>query len=129
MKQHIEKAETRELRSEIRKAAASGASIEFKPSESAMTYQFPLRDYAAFGLGVLAGTTSDIFNHIRVGDIFYMKFHKGDASLSPDHLRVEIRHISEPAGNTPNNYRIIGLSILERTDGDKAPASGYWQPV
>lgn len=113
----IKKGETRqgeELRSEVRKAASKGASVEFKPSKDTMTYQFKLRDWSASGLGVLAKQESDIFNHIKVGQILSMKVHKGDAGMFPDLLNVEIRHISKPVNGQPANHLVIGLYIVER---------------
>ncbi len=103
----------KDLRVEIRKAASQGASIEFKPSKDSMTYHFKLRYFSSNGLGILAKKDSDIFNHIKVGDVFTMNFHKGDATPAPDLIRVEIMHISEPAKGKPEHHLIIGLSILE----------------
>lgn len=115
-----------DLRSEVRKAASKGASIEFKPAADAMPYHFKLRDISASGLGILANKNSDIFRHISPGDVFHMKYHQGDASLSPEHLRVEIRHISEPASGKPAGHMIIGLYILERLIEADAPGTGMW---
>lgn len=121
----IKKGETRkgeELRSEVRKAASNGASVEFKPSIDTMTYQFKLRDWSASGLGVLAKKESDIFNHIEVGQIFAMKVHKGDAGVFPELLNVEIRHISEPVNGQPANHFVIGLYIVDRIQDNSLDA-------
>lgn len=127
MEQQARDIQTSELRSEVRKAAAAGASIEFKPSAEAMTYHVALRDYSDSGLGILVKNSSDIFRHVRVGDVFHMRYHKGDASPEPEHLKVEIKHISEPAGGKPRDHMVIGLCILERTDAADLSQSGYWQ--
>lgn len=114
----------KELRSEVRHAASEGASIEFKPFGCTMTYHFPLRDISENGLGLLVNKASDIFRYIHVGDVYDMKFHKGNASPDPDHLRVEIRHISEPAGGKPRGHFIIGLHILGKMTGEDLLCSG-----
>ncbi len=103
-----------ELRSEIREAAAKGASVEFKPSKESMTYHFSLKDWSHSGLGILAQKDSNIFRYIEVGQEVLLKFHKGDATLAPENLKAQIRHISEPAEGLHPNHLIVGLYILER---------------
>ncbi len=103
-----------ELRSEIREAAAKGASVEFKPSKESMTYHFSLKDWSTSGLGILVQKDSNIFRYIEVGQEVLLKFHKGDATLAPENLKAQIRHISEPAEGLHPNHLIVGLYILER---------------
>ncbi len=103
-----------DLRADVREAASKGASIEFKPSGCAMAYHFPLRDISESGLGLLVNKKSDIFQHIQVGDVYHMKFHIGNATPAPEHLRVKIRHIFEPDGGKPPNHLIVGLQIIEK---------------
>ncbi|MCG8614966.1 MAG: hypothetical protein MI802_02010 [Desulfobacterales bacterium] len=103
-----------ELRAEIREAAAEGASVEFKPAKESMTYHFSLRDWSPSGLGILVKKDSDIFKFISVGHQINIKLHKGDATIDPNRLLAEIRHISEPSGGLHPNHLIVGLRILER---------------
>ncbi|HCY85811.1 MAG TPA: hypothetical protein DHV36_11810 [Desulfobacteraceae bacterium] len=103
-----------ELRAEVREAAARGASVEFKPDKESMIYQFSLRDWSPSGLGILVKRDSDIFKFIRVGQKIDVKLHKGDATLDPNLLLAEIRHISEPSAGLHPNHLIVGLKILDR---------------
>ena len=126
MNQESFQSRNRELRKEVRSAASQGASIEFKPGREAMTYHFRLRDISPSGLGILAPENSSVFGHIRVGDRLYMQFHASDATRSPEHLKVEIRHISAPDGGRPRGHLIIGLYVLERIDEADAPKPRLW---
>ncbi len=103
-----------ELRSEIRDAAANGASVEFKPSKESMTYHFSLRDWSPSGLGILVQKDSTILGYVEVGQEVLLNFHRGDATLAPEQLKAKIRHISEPEEGLHPNHLIVGLSILER---------------
>ena len=105
-----------ELRAEVREAAAEGASVEFKPAKESMTYHFSLRDWSPSGLGILVKRDSDIFKFISVGHPIDVKLHKGDATIDPNRLLAEIRHISEPAEGLHPNHLIVGLKILERIE-------------
>ncbi|MCP4023547.1 MAG: PilZ domain-containing protein [Desulfobacteraceae bacterium] len=115
----------KELRSEVRKAALEGASIEFKPGDSLMSYHFKLRDLSPSGLGILAKKDSNIFKYIKVGDILSMKYYKGDAAPSPQLFKVEIRHISQPANGKPYDHMIIGLLILETIEDQSSENSNF----
>ncbi len=106
----------KELRSEIRKAASEWASIELKPEGCPVDYQFKLRDISPSGLGVLAKKDSDILKYIAIGDVLAVKYHKGDATSFPQLLKVEIRHISEPADGKLKNHLVIGLLVLKTID-------------
>ncbi|MEH0022973.1 MAG: hypothetical protein V6Z89_25245 [Desulfobacter sp.] len=105
---------SRELRAEVREAAAKGASVEFKPSKDSMVYHFSLRDWSPSGLGILVQKSSDIFRHLDVGQEIIVKLHKGPATLNPDVLKAEIRHMSTPAEGQHPDHTIVGLSIIER---------------
>ena len=103
-----------ELRSEIRKAAAQGAVVEFRPSTDAMVYQMILRDWSESGLGILVKQDSGICKLLKVGHTFSMAVHKNGRKEEPQTVRVEVLHISEPmAGHHPKHY-IVGLMVRER---------------
>lgn len=106
--------EAAELRSEVRQAAARGASVELKPSREAMTYHFSLRDWAPSGLGILVKRDSEFFRYVSQGQQVDVKLHRGDATISPERLLAEIRHISEPPPGLHPNHLIVGLKIIER---------------
>ena len=102
-----------ELRSDIREAAAQGGSIEFKPSENSMIYQFSLRDLSAKGLGIIVRNDSASLNHLAVGQVLSLTLHQSDGNISKDRFQAEIRHISEPEDGQHPNHKIVGLRIID----------------
>jgi len=108
--------EIEELRSEIRKAAAQGAVVEFRPSKDAMVYQLLLRDWSESGLGILVKKDSMICKLLDVGHTLSLTVHRDGRRDRPENVRAEVGHISEPqAGRHPDHY-IIGLMIRERLE-------------
>lgn len=103
------------IRSEVRSTASEFASISFKPSGAALEYQFRLRDFSASGLGLLVKQDSKLLKHINTGDIVFAKYYKEDAATPPEHLKVQIQHISPPFSGKPENHVIVGLCFLEKT--------------
>lgn len=100
-------------RSDARSNAAKGGSIEFRPSEDAMVYQFSLRDWSDSGLGILVRNDSKILTYIKVGQIISFKMHKPEGSISENSLEAEIRHISDPEDGRHPEHKIVGLHILQ----------------
>ncbi|WP_020589056.1 hypothetical protein [Desulfobacter curvatus] len=106
--------ENEELRTQMRTAAADGASVEFTFPGSMLAYQFPLRDWSYTGLGILARQDSKVLDHIREGQIFSVTLRRGGNGLSLEMYRVEIRHISDPEQGRHPGHKVVGLSILEK---------------
>lgn len=111
-----EKSRQQELRREIRKAASEFARIEFKPASADLSYHLRLRDFSDSGLGVLVKKDSELLTHLKTGDVLAMTYFKGSEAIPSQCLKVEIRHISDPAKGKPENHLIVGLHILERLD-------------
>ncbi|MGD9824249.1 hypothetical protein [Desulfobacter sp.] len=107
--------EGKDLRTQVRTAVADGASVEFTFPDSVLVYQFPLRDWSDTGLGILTKQDSKILDYIREGQIFSVILRREGISLSLEEYRVEIRHISDPEQGRHPGHKVIGLSILERT--------------
>lgn len=104
----------RAIRSEVRNTASEYASIAFKPAGAALEYHFRLRDFSASGLGLLVKQDSRLLKHINTGDIVFAKYYKDDAATPPEHLKVQIQHISTPFSGKPENHVIVGLYFLEK---------------
>ncbi len=79
-----------------------------------MEYHFKLRDFSASGLGLLVKKDSRLLKYIDAGDIFPAKYYKENAATPPENLKVQIQHISAPAGGKPENHVIVGLYFLEK---------------
>lgn len=101
------------LRSDVRETATSGGSIEFKPSEKAMVYQFSLRDWSSYGLGILVRNDSKVLAHLKVGQIISFKMHRPGGGILEHPVDAEIRHISEPEKGQHPEHKIVGLEIIK----------------
>nr|WP_320016743.1 hypothetical protein [uncultured Desulfobacter sp.] len=106
--------ESEDLRTQVRTAAAEGASVEFTFPGSVIVYQFPLRDWSYTGLGILARQDSKILDRIREGQVFSVTLRRGEINLPMEVYRVEICHISEPEQGRHPGHKVVGLSILEK---------------
>ena len=115
-RQIMKKEEYKELRSEVRKAAANGASVEFKPAADSMSYQFSLRDWSSTGLGILAREDSRLLRHLKTGQVMSVILHKGEQRLPSEKLKAEIRHIVDPEEGKHPSHKIVGLKILSREE-------------
>ncbi len=105
----------KELRGDIRQAAADGASIEFQPAEKAMVYQFGLRDWSEKGVGILVRNDSKVLDLIKVGQVISVTIHNPGGPISSDPFDAEIRHISDPKDGRHPGHKIVGLSILPKS--------------
>ncbi|MCG8550444.1 MAG: hypothetical protein MI799_08590 [Desulfobacterales bacterium] len=106
--------ENEELRTQVRTAAADGASVEFSFPGTMLTYQFPLRDWSYTGLGILAKEDSNVFDYLQEGRLYSVTLRQGGYNQSLEAYRVEVRHISDPAQGRHPGHKIVGLSILEK---------------
>ncbi|MCG8683519.1 MAG: hypothetical protein MI892_01475 [Desulfobacterales bacterium] len=104
----------KDLRAEVRTAAANGASVEFKPSADSMVYQFSLRDWSSTGLGILAREDSEVLRHISAGQVISIVLYKGGRRKTAERLKAEIQHISDPEHGRHPSHKIVGIRILER---------------
>jgi hypothetical protein len=111
--------DTEELRLEIREAASEFAAVEFKPSTSALSYVFKLRDFSSSGLGLLVKQDSEFLKCIRTQDIMIIKYHKGNTATEPQYIKVQVRHISAPVNGRPENHMVVGLLFLEKLGQDQ----------
>lgn len=106
--------ENKELRAQMRTAAADGASVEFSFPGSMLVYQFPLRDWSYTGLGILARQDSKALDHLREGGVFSVTLRREGHGVSWEEYRVEIRHVSDPEQGRHPGHKIVGLRILEK---------------
>ncbi|HKK90180.1 MAG TPA: PilZ domain-containing protein [Desulfobacteraceae bacterium] len=100
-------------RTENRKVGGKNSSVEFKPDNAGVTYQFKLRDFSTNGLGFLVNEGSKVLELISVGDEMEMKYYPRGGSSVPLLLKTRINHISPPEKEKHQNHYIIGLHILE----------------
>jgi len=106
--------ENEDLRTQVRTAAADGASVEFTFPGSVLVYQFPLRDWSYTGLGILTKQDSKVLDYIQTGQIFSVTLRREGNDPALEGLKVEIRHISDPEQGRHPGHKVVGLSILEK---------------
>ncbi len=106
----------KESRSNVRNLASEDASISFRPPGGQWEYQIKLREFSDSGLGLLVRENSDLLQHIHVGDVFVVNYHRGIDTMAAQNFKVQVRHISFPANGMPEKHVIVGLYFLERDD-------------
>ena len=104
-------------RSETRSKAGKYSSVEFSTFEEIFTYQFKVRDVASSGMGILVKEDSAAFKSLKVGDVLKMKYYPLNFSDPPVHLQTEIKHITKDETGRFRDHYLVGLSILEKTNG------------
>ena len=100
-------------RAKIRNIGGKDASVEFKPANASIAYQFKLRDYSSKGIGILVKEESKVLKLLNVGDELEMKYYPGEGTSIPVFLKTQIHHISPPEQGKHQNHLIIGLYILD----------------
>ncbi len=93
-------------------------SVEFSIKNTAFLYQFKIWNISPEGVCVLVREDSDLLKHIKVGDIFDLKYCK-IASSQYAELKTEIRHIDKNGTGRFQGLYQIGLSILEDQDSEQ----------
>ena len=93
-------------------------SVEFSVKDTAFLYQFKIWNISPEGVCVLVREDSDLLNHIKVGDIFDLKYCK-TASSQYAELKTEIRHIDKYGTGRLQGLYQVGLSILEDQDSEQ----------
>ncbi len=100
-------------RSEPRSIVDQYFSVELSISNLApIAYQFKIRNISSSSMGFLVKEDSDLFQHLRVGDVINMKYNPVESSAQPKHLKTEIKHITQDEQGRFKGHYLVGLSIL-----------------
>lgn len=105
-----------ERRSEPRTIVDRFSSVEFSMNDLIPSYIFKIRDLSSLGMGIMVKEGSGILEHLKVGDIFNLKYNPSDKLILPEYLRTEVRHITKNYQGKYEGHYLIGLSILEKHD-------------
>ena len=106
-----------EKRSEARDTVDEFYSVEFSTTDTEWVYQFKIWDISSKGICVVVKKDSDIVKHLKVGDVINMKYYRSGTSKSIEHLKTEIRHMSQDESGRFRDHCLVGLSILGNQDG------------
>lgn len=101
-----------ERRSEPRVPADPFNSVEISVPALSSIYLFPLRHLSETGLGILVQQSSDIVNHIQVGDILDMKY-LSQMSSPPVEIKTQIKHITKMDAGRYKGHYTVGLKIIQ----------------
>jgi hypothetical protein len=113
----IEKEMGSEKRSETRKIIDDYYSVEFTVSRELPVHQFKVRNMSPWGLGILVKEDSAALRRLEVGDVLEMKYNPAKPLGSAEYLRTEIRHITRLDQGRFKGHYLVGLLILDKTDG------------
>jgi len=103
----------KERRSDPRKIIDKYCSVEFLIQDLEFAYQFKIWDTSPKGISVLVKEDSDLLNHIKVGEILYLKYYPTDSSRPAEHLKTDIMHITRNEKGPFKGLYFVGLSIVE----------------
>jgi tmRNA-binding protein len=79
-------------------------------------YQFRVTDVSIKGAGLLVKQDSAFLNMIEVNQIINAEFISPTGSNPTGMYKVEIKHITKPSKGKNEGHRLVGISILEKTD-------------
>lgn len=94
-------------------------SVNFSIDETPSVYQFLIWDMSSKGISLLVKEDSDILGHLKIGQIFNMKYYRKDTSKPAELLKTEIRHISKDDDGRFKGHYLVGVEILEGHDSDQ----------
>lgn len=84
-------------------------SVEFFINELNQVYQFKVWGNALTSMFVLVKEDSEIVDKLRVGKVFSMKYHDGDATTDLD---TAIKYLTKVDQGRFKGHYIAGLSLL-----------------
>ncbi|MGD8757468.1 MAG: hypothetical protein PVH78_01210 [Deltaproteobacteria bacterium] len=107
------KNESTEKRSESRTELEKYHSVEFSLADPGACYQFKIWNMSSRGMCLLVREDSDVVKCLQVGDTLDMKYYTSDASLPPENLKTQIKHVTKEDEGRFRGHYLVGLFILE----------------
>ena len=101
-------------RSEPRSIVDKYSSVEFSIHQLVYVYQFKIWETSISGMSILVKEDSAILEHLKVGDVFDMKYYPIDSSVVPVSLKTGIKHITKDDQNRFRDHCLVGLTIIEK---------------
>jgi len=91
------------------------SSVEFSINNLHYIYQFKIQENSSSGMGVYVKEDSAILKHLRVGDIFEMKYYPESLSEQAEYLKTEIKYITKANQGRFRGHYLDDISIIENT--------------
>lgn len=104
----------KDRRSEPRSIIDKFSSVEFSIRDLVYVYQFKIWETSSSGMSILVKEDSAILEHLKIGDVFDMKYYPTDASEEPVSLKTEIKHITTDDQNRFKDHCLVGLTVIEK---------------
>ena len=108
--------ESVEKRSESRTELDKYHSVEFDLADLGARYQFKIWNMSSRGMCLLVREDSDVVKCLQVGDTLDMKYYTSDASLPPENLTTQIKHVTKEDEGRFQGHYLVGLFILENQE-------------
>jgi hypothetical protein len=108
-----------ERRSEIRENLEKMQSLELKLPNLPI-YVFKVKDTSPNGICLLIKEDSDIWNHIRVGQILNLKCYSEDKSEPSEIFISEIKHITKADKHPYQSHNLVGLVVMEKQNQSRS---------
>jgi len=100
-------------RSEPRSLEDQYVRVEFSLGDLEPVYLFKIWDISPSGMGILVKENSAVLRHLKVGDVWTMKYYPSRTSESAKALKTQIRHITKDEQGRFKGHYLVGLSISE----------------
>jgi hypothetical protein len=113
MEQKIKNKSHSGKRAEERTLVGKYYSVEFLIKGLDMTYQFKILDISPGGMCILVREDSDAIGHLKVGEVFKMKYYPTELLSPVDYFETRVRHVTKDQEGRFQGHFMIGLSILE----------------
>ena len=84
-----------ERRAETRAIDGRYYSVQFTTEGLNTFYQFKLWNISPNGICILVKESSEVLNHLKIGDTIEMTYYLTDSPGSSENIKTEIRHISK----------------------------------
>lgn len=102
-------------RAEPRSVVDQYHSVEFSAGDLEYSYHFKIWNLSLKGMCVLVKENSAILAHLKVGDVFNLKYYTEKPSYGQEEqFKTEIKHISKDEEGRFKGHYLVGLSILEK---------------
>jgi hypothetical protein len=94
-------------------------SVELSIADASLIYQFRIWNLSSRGICIVVKEDSDLLKHLKVGNIFHMKYYPIDSSCPKEYLKTEIKHITRDKQGRFRNHVLVGLLIIEKQGSDQ----------
>lgn len=112
METHLTEEGLSDRRSETRASDSQYYSVQFTAEGLLLSYQFKLWNVSQKGMCILVKESSEVLNHLAVGDTIEMIYYRTDTHGESNRLNTQIKHITPNSDGRFGGHCLVGLAIL-----------------